>query len=779
MFKMKWLFSLLLLLSVNAFPQDFTEDLDLLLKSNPDYLTELEGRLVPEIIDDAILGQDGSVDGQTRLNEMESDEKSDIFGFDYIQSIPKSISTTSDLPIPNDYVLSLGDKLRIILTGGNKNSFVLTVGMDGSILFPELGIVNVFGDTLSEARRKIEDLVNVSYVGTEVSISLQELSAKKINILGAVKNPGTYIVNPFSTISSSLAYSGGFEDYASLRSVTLIRGDEKIVFDLYDLLIFGDRNVDINIQQGDTLLINSTNNFISISGAFNRPFTYEFKPNETIRDLIGYALGLTKFANPRKLALKYLDRNSAKLTITEIDVLSDDPLINNFLNPVELVAFLAKSSPEFKVKVTGPIENQGFFDVPNTGLLSDIIGQLRFSSDVYPFMGVLQQGNYSKLFSLIDEDTQEIYLEENSEIFFFDKNDSFLTKSLNRYQEMLNTNAGEVLNYNELKTLMLPDGLSINSLKLINDYQLQINYEEFVIYFPFFGKTNAQEIAEYLGLDLNGIDIKNTGYLSPLDGISKVANLEDLFFKAEKFNSLTFRDFKDTSIRVKVSGEVLLPGTYVLPAQSSLSELYVRTGGLRDSADRQLAIFTRESVRERNLEELESAKQSINETILLNSEGGINPNILTLLNKDINSDSLGRVSGDFSIDSQLNNTFLLEDGDEIYIPKKINIVSVLGEVLNPSTFIFESDMTFKSLINSAGGYKQSALKRSSYIIRSNGKVIKSTNIFQQSIKILPGDTIIVPTDYSADNNFFALLAPVTSTLSNLAFSAAAIDNLRK
>ena len=44
-----------------------------------------------------------------------------------------------------------------------------------------------------------------------IDLSLKNLSAKKISIVGAVNNPGTYLVNPFTTISNALAYSGGIQ----------------------------------------------------------------------------------------------------------------------------------------------------------------------------------------------------------------------------------------------------------------------------------------------------------------------------------------------------------------------------------------------------------------------------------------------------------------------------------------------------------------------------------------------------------------------------------------
>ena len=59
------------------------------------------------------------------------------------------------------------------------------------------------------AAEKVKNLVTASYIGVDVDVSLQSLTAKKINIIGAVKKPGVYVVNPFPTISNALAFTGG------------------------------------------------------------------------------------------------------------------------------------------------------------------------------------------------------------------------------------------------------------------------------------------------------------------------------------------------------------------------------------------------------------------------------------------------------------------------------------------------------------------------------------------------------------------------------------------
>ena len=152
--------------------------------------------------------------------------------------MPTSLTAVGDLPLPNDYKISLRDQFSVILSGSKDTVFNLNVKLDGTILFPEIGSVSVVGLTLKEVKDKLSRMIDQSYIGVSIDISLQNLSAKKITIVGAVNTPGTYLVNPFSTITSALAYSGGIAEIGSLREIKLIRNNGEIfLFDLYDLLL--------------------------------------------------------------------------------------------------------------------------------------------------------------------------------------------------------------------------------------------------------------------------------------------------------------------------------------------------------------------------------------------------------------------------------------------------------------------------------------------------------------------------------------------------------------
>ena len=87
-------------------------------------------------------------------------------------------------------------------------------------------------------------------------------------------------------------------------------------------------------------------------------------------------------------------------------------------------------------------------------------------------------------------------------------------------------------------------------------------------------------------------------------------------------------------------------------------------------------------------------------------------------------------------------------------------------------------MNVESAIRRAGGYQTYADKRRVYVIKANGLVEKKArNVFMGSSNLEPGDTVVVPRKINTNNPVLRNLTPVTQILSDLAFSAAAIDNL--
>ena len=247
------------------------------------------------------------------------------YGYDFFSSMPTSLTAVGDLPLPNDYIISLRYQFTVILTGSKYALFNLNVKLDGTILFPELGSVSVVGLSFKEVKEKLSQLIKQAYIWVNIDVSLQNLSAKKITIVGAVNTPGTYLVNPFSTITGALAYSGGISEIGSLRDIKLIRNNKEVFsFDLYDLLIKGNRSNDLTIEAGDTLLINAASQFVEITGAVKRPGIYEVLEGETINSLVDFALGFNQTANKSNISVSFLDLNEASIVKKNVDTLDQN-----------------------------------------------------------------------------------------------------------------------------------------------------------------------------------------------------------------------------------------------------------------------------------------------------------------------------------------------------------------------------------------------------------------------------------------------------------------------
>jgi len=673
------------------------------------------------------------------------------YGYDFFSSMPTSLTAVGDLPLPNDYIISLRDQFTVILTGSKDALFNLNVKLDGTILFPELGSVSVVGLSFKEVKEKLSQLIKQAYIGVNIDVSLQNLSAKKITIVGAVNTPGTYLVNPFSTITGALAYSGGISEIGSLRDIKLIRNNKEVFsFDLYDLLIKGNRSNDLTIEAGDTLLINAASQFVEITGAVKRPGIYEVLEGETINSLVDFALGFNQTANKSNISVSFLDLNEASIVKKNVDTLDQ-----NLQNALSVNVFNYVNEPSANILVQGAIEEPGFYNALKYRKLTDLINDLKFI-DVYPWLAVLEQFDENKLikstvlFNLNDPNTYtSVELLPNSRIYFA----NFDTRSFD---------------------------VSETSRKLITEYELRLSHRQGNFRLPVYGKYSVSSFINLLGLDMSDVD-NIASYVSPLKDIVVNDNYKNMQYIAEKYNTVNFRSFDNDLIEVSISGAVDFPGTYVLNDDATIEDLYQLVGNFKNQAYLKGIILTRDNIRARQIKSIERSKEDLNKVILTSLQKGENIgdiNLIRALSESIEPENLGRLAGDFSPKSQGSINTILLDGDTIIVPKNTNSVNVLGEVLNPIAFEYSKKLTITSAINQAGGYQQYADKRRVYVIKANGIVKKANrNIFVRNVGLEPGDTIVVPRKIITDNSGLAALLPVTQILSDLAFSAAAIESL--
>src|SRR5207248_1502627 len=116
---------------------------------------------------------------------------------------------------------------------------------------------------------------------------------------------GSYTVSSLSTLVNAIFASGGPSSRGSMRDIQLKRGDQTIShFDLYDLLLSGDKSKDARLVSGDVILIPSAGRRIAIAGSVEHPGIYELKDGTTLGEMLRLEDGLSPMAAAEEAVLE-------------------------------------------------------------------------------------------------------------------------------------------------------------------------------------------------------------------------------------------------------------------------------------------------------------------------------------------------------------------------------------------------------------------------------------------------------------------------------------------
>ncbi len=216
--------------------------------------------------------------------------------------------------------------------------------------------------------------------------------------------------------------------------------------------------------------------------------------------------------------------------------------------------------------------------------------------------------------------------------------------------------------------------------------------------------------------------------------------------------------------RVRIEGEVLRPGDYVLPPSSSVSDAIRAAGGMTSQAYVFGTEFKRESVRltqqenyERALRDLEVAytKAATSQRIdSADQAAGItarSTGTSDLVEKLRKLKPSGRVVLQIQPTATELPDLALEDADSLYIPPRATSVGVFGSVYNAGSYLYTDGRTTSDFLQLAGGPTDTADARGVFVIRANGSVVSSRQRRTwfgggsiEGVQAQAGDTIFVP-----------------------------------
>lgn len=237
------------------------------------------------------------------------------FGYEIFGSASSSFEPLDYGPADPDYQIGPGDELAVSLYGDVQISSVYRVDREGKISIPEAGIVVVNGMTLAEASKKITDRLSLSYSGIKnrtvsVDITLGKLKRIKIFIMGEVVQPGGYTVSSTSTAFTALYYAAGPTNQGSLRNIQVLRNNKLLArIDLYDLLLWGRKDSDVRLQNGDVVFVPLAPQKVAIARGVYRPGIYELLPGEGLKALLSLSGGVRPDAFGDLIQINRTDEN--------------------------------------------------------------------------------------------------------------------------------------------------------------------------------------------------------------------------------------------------------------------------------------------------------------------------------------------------------------------------------------------------------------------------------------------------------------------------------------
>jgi protein involved in polysaccharide export with SLBB domain len=234
-----------------------------------------------------------------------------IYGAKLFLQSPSTFAPVDQVPVTSNYLVGPGDQLLIRVWGQMNFNAELTVDREGMVYIPHVGAIHVGGLAYNDLQQHVREGVGRIYKNFDVSVNLGQLHPIRIFVTGQARYPGSYTVSSLSTLVSAIFATGGPSPQGSMRHIELRRNGATIAdFDMYDLLVNGDKSHDVPLLPGDVVYIPSVGPQVAIYGSVRSAGIYELrdrKETSTLGDMLGDAGGLTGMASLSRASLERID----------------------------------------------------------------------------------------------------------------------------------------------------------------------------------------------------------------------------------------------------------------------------------------------------------------------------------------------------------------------------------------------------------------------------------------------------------------------------------------
>ncbi|MEX2240755.1 MAG: SLBB domain-containing protein [Burkholderiales bacterium] len=616
-----------------------------------------------------------------------------LYGYDLFRA-PSTFAPVENIPVTPEYLIGPGDELLIRAWGQIDIDYRAVVDRNGAVNIPRVGTLQVAGLRYQDLSAAVKQAVQKNFRNFELLVTLGQLRSIQVFVVGRAARPGAYTVSSLSTLVNAVFAAGGPSVTGSMRSIQLKRGSSVVTeFDLYDLLLRGDKSKDAALLPGDVLYFPPAGPLAAVSGNVKNPAIYELKGPASVVALLDYAGGLTTTAQVKQATIERIEAR-------------DKRVVDQFALDAGGMARTVKDGDLVSVYPISPkIDNA-------VTLRGHVALPLR-----YPFQSGMRVSDL-----IPDKEaliTRDYFHRKNQAVHQQQIETGELAASVRRLYDEINWDYAVVerLNVADLSTSLIPFNLGKVVLEGDAVHNVPLQPGDVV---TVFSKNDVR---------------------APAQRRSVVVQLEGEFNHAGVYQAMQGETLRQLIVRV--GG--LTPQAYLFGAEFTREstrrqqEERLRQAVIQFEQDLQRAAATRA----RNVVSPEDATA-------LKAEAEAQQSIVARLKR---LQPTGRIVMELPESPVLADLpeLPLEDGDRILVPQRPAMVTVFGSVYNESAFVHRPDKTVTDYLEQAGGAKKEADARNMFVLRADGSVIPNKGGWFSSgqlsrVRPQPGDSIVVPED---------------------------------
>jgi protein involved in polysaccharide export with SLBB domain len=732
--------------------------------------------------------------------------ESEIFGSSVFYQKNRRLSFEPSLnqATPKNYVLGPGDVVFVDIYGQSEQYYEATVNPDGFVLLDNIGPIAVSGKTIEEATGIIKSRVGRFYSGmtgsnpnTFLQVTLGNVRTIKVHILGEVRLPGTFTLSAFSTAFNALYAAGGPNENGTMRAIKLVRNNKTVAeIDVYDLLIKGSTNLDLQLQDQDVLLVSPFLSRVKLKGEVKRPMTFEVGREDTFEDLLAYAGGFTDLAFKDRVAISRITGNQRSVS----DVYQDQFNLFILKGGDEITVSKILDRYSNRVQIKGAVYREGTFALTEGLTLSQLVKNAEgLRGDAYADRASILRTKDDLSSEMIEVNLRAVLAGTAPDVVL-KREDVVRISSIydiqnERYVQIL----GEVKRPGTYP------------------YSQSMKIEELIIL-----AGGLQESANPQDIEIaRRLEDSDLGTLSDIipSRVNPDLSINPDSPSLQPFDQVIVRKRANFTMQrlVAVEGQVHAPGIFAIQTSvDRVSDLVRRAGGLNQFAYpkgatliRRTEFFNTESEqirRQRNLEALkmrlmEDPNNSEAQEELLQRlfrdlpKEKANPVDTLLANaKKESLDQIAAGTPGFAVKLKESEAvaidlekimqnphseadLILEEGDILSVPKLLQTIRMRGDVVYPTTLRYENGRSLKHYINSAGGFERRANRKQTYVVYANGAVKRTKGVLgiKDFPPVEPGAEVIVPTKGPRPPLRLGDIVGVTTGLATLALVMSQIN----